>query len=381
MAKYEVQCPDCGDRYDVQLYGPGKSREWKLDNWDWTCEECRQKSRDEQNTKAAAANAESGLPSMMGSEKQIAWAETIRKHKLDVLEDLLSGSPGEKINEPRFQAAIDILWGQTSATWWIDNRDIRVEYLLREIYAKTETPPSREEETAAKAAEIEAKAEATIRPPNPVTETVAEIHMTSNAVEVIFPEKREDFWQIIKKQLHFEWDRGRSRWRRDIGVKAGTARDRAAEVGNRLLAAGFAIRIFDPDVRAMAIAGNYEPECHRWITKSKDSGRFIVSWSREEDFYPAAKKLPGSHYDKPNVTIPMEQFEQVLDFAESFGFKLSQGAMEIITEARRIRDSILTARPETPDHTPPPVPGRKPRKLTVPDRVEIDVEFREGVNA
>lgn len=66
MAKYDVECPECGDSYAVQLYGNSRDREWKLDNWDWTCDECKERARQEENKKAAAANAEAGLPALTG---------------------------------------------------------------------------------------------------------------------------------------------------------------------------------------------------------------------------------------------------------------------------------------------------------------------------
>lgn len=87
MAKYDVECPSCGSSYQVSLFGNHKDREWKLENWDWTCDECKEKERQEANAQAAAANADAGLPPLTGSKKQIAWAETIRKQKITHIED------------------------------------------------------------------------------------------------------------------------------------------------------------------------------------------------------------------------------------------------------------------------------------------------------
>jgi hypothetical protein len=263
MAKYTVTCPRCETDYRVDLIGPSRDREWKLDNFDWTCDECREKAQAEENAAASAANAASGLPALTGSEKMIAWAETIRKQKIITIDDYIERYTGHHPLDERLQAAIGGLKNRTSARWWIDNRDRHVEQLLREEYAVTEKPLPPEDKKAAEEAKAEALAEATVRPPKPVTETVAEIRISGPVVEILFSEKREDFRQIVRFQLGYTW--AETRWRRQIELINGTPEDRAAEAGNRLLAGGFSIRIFDDSLRVRAVYGTYEPEAKRWV--------------------------------------------------------------------------------------------------------------------
>ena len=70
----------CGHVGQVQMYGKhserGRKAAWMEKNA--LCDECAAKARDEGNRKAAATNAEAGLPSLTGTPKQIAWAETLR---------------------------------------------------------------------------------------------------------------------------------------------------------------------------------------------------------------------------------------------------------------------------------------------------------------
>lgn len=383
MAKYDVECPQCGTSYTVQLYGPGKDRQWKLDNWDWTCDDCKENARQQKNAEAAKANAESGLPPLTGSEKQIAWAETIRKQKIATVEEEINKMPGEKKGQsvyPRLMAAVQKIRERTSSHWWIENREMHIRLLIEEEFKNTETPLPPEEQNIAKQAEAEAKIEATVRPESPVTETVAEITVKEDIVEIHFPEKREDFRELVRFKLGYSWDKNKTAWSRRIGIKTGSSQDRAAEAGNKLLAAGFPIRIFDADIRARAINGQYEPECHRWIMKrtaNQYTGWFSISWPRGEDFFRAAKKLPGSKYDKPDIVVPAEQFEQVLDFAEMYEFNLSPGAQELAEIARKLRDSVLTAKVEIRDDAVMPEPGKRPRKLDIPEKVEVSGEFKE----
>lgn len=379
MAKYDVECPDCGATYRVNLIGPHKDRQWKLDNFDWTCDECREKARQAENANAAAANAEAGLPPLAGTEKMIAWAELIRKQKLTTLaEEIKKRDLATAPDRERVEMAVIKLQNKTSARWWIDNRDTSVLLMLREEYQTTDTPLPPAEQKIAEEAKIEAMSEATIRPERIITETVAEIRALDNAIEVHFPEKREDYWQLIKKQLHFTWTG--SCWRRDLTIFNGMPADRAAEVGNRLLAAGFIIRIFNSEIRTAAIAGTFTQECTRWIkgiTSGTYEGWFSISWSCDEDFYKAAKAIKGSRYSKPNVIVPPEQFEQVLDFAEMYAFQLSAVARAVADKAKAVKDAALTAKVEERVSERPPMPGEKPKKLAVPENVEVANEFKD----
>ena len=91
----------------------------------------------------------------------------------------------DEIDKERLAIAIENIQTKESATWWIDNRDIDVRYLLKNEYERAEKPLLPKE----KEFKAEALAEATIRPESPKTETIAEIRILQNAVEVIFPEK------------------------------------------------------------------------------------------------------------------------------------------------------------------------------------------------
>jgi len=381
MAKYEVECPSCESTYTVQLTGPHRDREWKLENFDWTCDECKEKARQEANQQAATANLQAGLPPLTGSEKQIAWAETIRKQKIATLDEaLVRRDLSDRIDADRFHVAVASLKNKTAAMWWIDNRDTHVDYLMRQEYAVTEKPLPPEEKKIADEAKTEAMVEATVRPEKPVTETVAEIRAGEKFVEVSFPEKREDFRQLVRYQLGYSWNKEKLIWRRDLKVTNGTPHDRAAELGNRLLAAGFPIRIFDDTLRVHAVYGTFEPESKRWVAKrtsGKYDGWFAISWPYGEDFYQSAKRLRGSRYDKPFIVVPSEQYQEVLDFAEMYQFSISDGAKQLIDTAKAVREGALTASVKTPEERHLPEPGDKPEPLAVPDNVDIADEFKE----
>ena len=160
MAWTDVECNQCGQNHRVQMYGPHKQRDWKVANWSGICEECSSKNKAEATAKAEDSAKEKGLPALTGSEKQIAWAETIRAKKLAGLEkeagifrDYLKKNPDARLEKdipepdlpdsiwhfcdffedglfPPYLAAslkltgkaLGILSAQTESRFWIDRR-------------------------------------------------------------------------------------------------------------------------------------------------------------------------------------------------------------------------------------------------------------------
>lgn len=387
MAKYDVTYT-CGHTDTIQIYGPGRDREWKLANEESKlCPDCYkaklEADRQKQNAEAAEANQAAGLPKLEGTEKQIAWAESIRKSMIDhIIEYYISQITDEaKAEHPeeyeRVMKGFEALKRHTDASWWIDNRinDDKIG-LRRLINAEIEAIKKAEKEPPAAIVEV-AKAEATVYPEKPVSSLVAEISIKGDTVEVNYPERNESFRQIMKNH-GFEWKPG---WKRTIGKYNGSIQDRAAEIGNKLLAAGFPVRIYDEEIRRRAVAGEYAPEPVRWVkamTEGDYKGWFSISWPYGgNNYYDAARKIPGSKYQSPNVIVPPESFLEVLDFAQMYKFNISDKAQEIIETAQQLKERALTTGVKVPKSERPPKPGDKPEKLEVPQEVDIDDEFRD----
>ncbi len=373
----------CGHEEIVALVGKVKNREWRLENVEPSkfCHDCYQaelaRQREKENREAAEVARENNLPGLTGTEKQIAWAESIRQQLLaDIDEFIYKQIKAEYRNDPKLLEAIKRIKSKTNASWWIDNRGMKTSYEFKQLLEDA----SREVKTEKIQPIIDAaKVEATIRPENAKTESVAEIRALKGAIEISFPEKRDDFWGVVKRQLNMEWT-GRS-WRRNLKARNGTPQDRVAEAGHKILAAGFPIRIYDANIRAMTISGEYEPECTRWVQKRTTGeymGWFAITWdNRKGDFYKVAKAIGGSRYSKPSVVVPPESFEEVLDFAKMYGFKLSDAAMEVAETARRTREATLTVKVDAPKKQHKVMVSGKPPVLEVPTEVGVDDEFKD----
>lgn len=166
MAKYQVT-HSCGHEQTHKLIGKHKDRERKLE-WLATtlCAECYAAKRDADNKVASDAAAEAaqatGLPALTGSEKQIAWAETLRRTFLRDLDQIVAARRGvrdERYSEAAWAEICDALvlladeprsW--TQARQWIDSREVGASYWFRRQWVERgpSLAPTAEAERAAR---------------------------------------------------------------------------------------------------------------------------------------------------------------------------------------------------------------------------------------
>lgn len=134
MAKYQVTYK-CGHTTEMQLFGKISDREnkieWYRNNCD--CPDCKRKNHAKENQKASEQAQSLGLVALKGSEKQIAWAETIRVKAIECaevvrkeIEDKASNSATDEKTKLAFEIiikTIESLVNNDESSWWIDNRN------------------------------------------------------------------------------------------------------------------------------------------------------------------------------------------------------------------------------------------------------------------
>lgn len=117
----------CGHIEHVQLYGPVRDRQRRAD-WQThpQCRDCRN---------AAAAEASAALPALSGSDKQVAWANTIRVDLLRQVDGIVTelDARGSSEEQERARMLRQLALQMTSASWWIDRRRHTAIDLLREV--------------------------------------------------------------------------------------------------------------------------------------------------------------------------------------------------------------------------------------------------------
>lgn len=135
MAKYAVE-RRCGHVETISLYGPYREREYALEREaEKLCYECYVAERESRNRAAAKENAAAGLPPLQGTEKQVLWAEAVRREILD--RDLAATREAfGRIADPARRALAERWLGQVlgkdSAGWWIDRRYRTLPDLVKE---------------------------------------------------------------------------------------------------------------------------------------------------------------------------------------------------------------------------------------------------------
>lgn len=364
MAKYDVVY-SCGHEGVLDLRGKRKQREWKIRNAQFLlCPECLEAERDQARKLAIKEAEELGLPELKGSEKQVAWAITLRK---DLIEEFNKSIQFNKKNNPdvpfkealkqidpeaNFDDAPDvsiaeafahildfILITKTSAKYYIDLRGQALEHIrLNWRDAFKNEKEQQEEELLA-----QLKAEATVFPDNKITESVVEITINEHVVTAAF-KKDYDFIDLVK-ELGYSFDWSKRVWYRNINTLTGSARDRAAELGNKLLNSGYPILIMEQEVRENAINGVFEKENERMIIKGENNQLNIWWKGWDTDLYYAAKSLPKARWQKPFVCVDIAHYTEVEEFADLYDFTIHEDARQMI---ETYKQSLANAQIVTP---------------------------------
>ena len=365
MAVANCKCKTCGKQFEFRAR-KANSREaasfekWAEENID-ECNECKEKrinaKRAEENAKAMEAAKEMGYPDLVGTEKQVAWASTIRAA---VMNELREHCLNPKILERHPEAQIifdglkDILTHHTLAGWWIENmRDenyIGIVSHLRisdmeamkqlEAVAKGETAPAKvEDQQQPKPEPKPAVVRPEAVPENRKHSGSVDIRMADGKVVALY-DKDEAFREIVKG-MGFVWGNG---WVRTPSEMAGTAENIIAELGSRLLNAGFAVRFDSEELMGKAVAGDYQPMCRRWV-KYGGQDHFTVIWSKSDDLYKEARTLPGAKYNSASggMDIPNRSWAALKDFAEKRGLRITMKAQKILDELAGVSQTVEPA--------------------------------------
>ena len=209
-----------------------------------------------------------------------------------------------------------------------------------------------------------------IAPTTTRAKSIGHITIAGNVVDARFPEKDEQ-WRLVCKKFLYTWEV--NRWVRKFDRSV--IQHRAAELAHNLLRAGFIVQV--DDVIAELIENvSYKPESFRNVrayTKGEYDGWFVFTWAKTEDLYALVTRLPSAHWDGTAVVVRNEYYEEVLAFAETHGFEVSDAALALAEKARQTNADIIVI-----DVPPLPKPadasGQRPT-LRAPEFVEIDREL------
>ncbi len=200
--------------------------------------------------------------------------------------------------------------------------------------AHSEAPEKHQEEEAVRPEAV---------PADRTHEGSVDIHFNGEKVTASY-DRDEDFRKIVKS-MGFIWA---DSWVRTPGEMAGTRENIAAELGSRLLNAGFSVRFDDQETMDRAVSGDYTPMCRRWI-KADEKG-FGIIWGKEDDLYSDAKSIPGARYDSGTVTVPDRSWAAVQDFAEKHGCRITAKAQEKLDSLSGASRTVNQAPVQKPEY-------------------------------
>lgn len=335
----------CGHEGYATVFGTKKERRWREETvFLGVCPDCYKKSMDEkraeENKAALEELSQLGFPALVGSAKQVAWANTIRlkfyhdfseyvktviQKQPDIInvcnEDFNKSVVINRLMEIQQYAMTEKL----DAKFWIDNRNLTLTGIAHLILndLRQRIPEEVQEEI-----DIQ-EAECTVVPEGHKKDGIVKISQSGNFVYVKYI-KDDEFRKIIK-QFHFHWEDGC--WQRKMSEYTGPIEERIAEVGNHLLSAGFTVRFPDALTRDNAVAGIYNLEPDKWIQYNAKQDKLAIKWYTYDDtLYQEAKKLPGAKWYAPtkSILVPMEFYHEVADFSQMMGFVFSKKATEVI---------------------------------------------------
>lgn len=363
MAWYEG-IYSCGHDGRVNVIGPGKDRQWKIDReFSGLCPECYKKEQAEKranaNAEAAKKSAEMELPELTGTEKQIAWANTLRVSFIERINKIINEISDEdakrgvliRNSSEKIVVKIDMirdslyhaLQSKTDAKFWIDSRKLGDEEIFFRFVTDYKEYKAEEEIPEEIKTEIEEeKMNTTVSPEceeKKIGVSIIEFDSENSILRARYI-KDSDFIGVVKS-FGYEWNG--TAWNKKITEFTGSADDRAAELGNKLLSSGFTVQFPNMESKDMAISGAFSPENERWVKYHVNDKQLAIVWKKRSDtLYDAAKKLPGARWKDGSMRVKVEFYREVEDFADTMGFSISQLAKGKIEEYKQKEKSFET---------------------------------------
>ena len=128
MAKYEIS-HTCGHTRTVELFGKYEDRKRKIE---WLeSQECPECAKAREARQSEEIESELGLKHLAGSEKQCAWAKSIRDPYLKQFKVMITSIETSK--PEMIEAIYNWLCNKTESKFWIDNRDYFTVYANTEV--------------------------------------------------------------------------------------------------------------------------------------------------------------------------------------------------------------------------------------------------------
>lgn len=251
------------------------------------------KYRDHLNKMAILLGDKYNLPLLSGAVKQVAWAQDIRTKFAEALD-----RQRQNLTPETMEAVNRYIFGETSARWWIDRKDVSFEEHL--IYAKTLGRVSENRPAAAPA----------VAPSVPVPVGVVTIDC-ANTERVMVCGVPAAAAGILSR---FGFSESGAEWKRDISVSDNSRSGVVDGLCLALLQAGYTARIVSAPPAPVIRDG----------LLTVVSGRLCVE-ARTEPVYKAAARLGCRR-----VFVDSAKRSELSAFLQNYDIEVSPEAREVL---------------------------------------------------
>lgn len=375
MAKYKVVF-SCGHWEFMEIYRDHLICEYIVAmKKHELCPKCLQIQRAQATKQAQQEALKLGLPELEGSKKQIQWAEQIRRSVFLKFDENLENT-----------TIYEFLAEQDQASWWIDNRKIQYKNLdeIKKYFSK-KIDKNKENELQEKLiAEQEqkeilllkdAEIASALYPENFRTNQITEINIEGQVIKVSHP-RYDKYVAKTLRELNLKWD-GTKFWQREIIEINGNIEDRVIEIAYNLLSEGFPVSIHDQKLREKAAKGAYKQEHHNWIVVLQNYPDMFSIMYKNNEYYAETRLISGRKYLNKKVLIPLDSIDELLDFANMYGFKFSAAAEQLVKKAEELKRKKIFVKVEKSNKETKEKGSTTPVKLEIPENIEIDDEFKD----
>lgn len=372
----------CGHTHTVLLQGKEDYIEWKAKQMaEDDCPDCIEKARQEENERCAAENKENGFCELIGSDRQIGWAEKIRSNYLTWLMDIekeermildcMKNKEGEKfethtkfMNYLKKQAEKDIK-AMSNAGFIIDNRS---EWGLKRVLSKKAAEweePEVEEETVTKVYEPEEqKKDGFVQIERGHTQDGDEC-LTASYM-------RDNTFVSIMHKYGFGFSYADNCWKKESGSASfESLNDLGADLANYLIARGFRVKTRSEGIQTLLETQSWNPVNFRVLSLDKSGNYFIFQTDAETDEViadiPKAIRMDRwnkSYAQKYKVHVSLA--DVVLDAAETYGFAISSEARSKLKEIEKAKYERIVPR----DIQPKPIEERRKGDEIIADLID-----------
>lgn len=347
MAKYDIVYK-CGHEDRVDITGSRAHREWELSQYQNSlCPDCLAGQREKHNEDCAAKNKDEGYPELVGSPKQIAWAESIRRDIFDDLNSEKFFERHERILECSFTYSEDpskkqlyfeglhifenIIKNEDRSEWFIDHKGGDWIWRMKEFAIDYAIKKEEGEEIVIPKYKI-------VEPENVLHKGYVEIKLLETEDEDEYEEPQvtikysysEELKKIVR-MLGYRIDD--NVYSRTVSPGAKSITNLLLFTANEILKGGFKVKL-DEEFAELLESGEFQPINPREITISSTRlPYFKIKMEANKELFKIAESLPDSKgYFGYTLDVPRFYAAEVAEFAEIYNFSLSEGAKSLIDE-------------------------------------------------